>query len=386
MKDVERSNYWLKEKNYDKAIEELKPLSEKESDDQLLYLLNLGMVYHLAGKWDESIQTLLKADAIAEIKDYTSLSREAGSILLNDGVLQYRGDDYEKVLIHIYLSLNFLMKNDLDGALVEARRVNEILQRFRDEAKRNYEQNSFAFYLSALVWEANKDWDDAYIAYNDTYKHYKTNDYLKEDLIRSSERASREEEHAKWKKLFGQKAFSVAADRDTGELVFIYQQGKGPVKRPNPSFDKIPKLFPVSTVAMRASIEIAGQTAKTQTIYNLQDVAIKSLDEQYALIISKRIAGLATKFIVSKQVAKKNEALGMAAWIGLNLLDQADLRQWSNLPETFQIARIRVKPGEYTVQAKALNYENKPTSEAQTFEKVKIQKGKTTFLNWRSFE
>lgn len=384
MKDVERSNYWLREKNYEKAIEELKPLAEKEGDDQLLYLLNLGMAYHLAGKWDESIQTLLKADAIAEIKDYISLSREAGSILLNDGLLQYKGDDYEKVLIHIYLSLNFLMKNDLDGALVEARRVNEILQRFRDESKRKYEQSSLAFYLSAMIWEANRDWDDAYIAYNDTYKHFKENDYLKEDLLRLSKRADRQDDYEKWRNKFGNRTYS-APDKESGELILIYQQGRGPVKKPHPSFDKIPKLFPVGTIAMKASLEVNGKKAKTQTIYNLQDVAIKSLEEQYALIIGKRVGGLAAKFIVSQQVAKKNEALGMATWIGLNLMDQADLRQWSNLPETFQIARMYLKPGTYDVNVSALDYAGKATAEAQKFEKVKINKGKITFLNWRSF-
>lgn len=384
MKDVERSNYWLREKNYERAIEELRPLAEKDGDDQLLYLLNLGMAYHLAGKWDESIQTLLKADTIAEIKDYISLSREAGSVLLNDGLLQYKGDDYEKVLIHIYLSLNFLMKNDLDGALVEARRVNEILQRFRDESKRNYEQSSLAFYLSGMVWEANRDWDSAYIAYNDTYKHYKENDFLKEDLLRLAKKADRPDEYEKWRKKFGNKVYRTS-EKEQGELILIYQQGRGPVKKPHPNFDKIPKLFPVGTIAMKASLEVNGQTIKTQTIYNLQDVAIKSLEEQYALMIGKRVGGLAAKFIVSQQVAKKNEALGMATWIGLNLMDQADLRQWSNLPETFQVARVYLKPGVYDVNVTALDYSGQATAETQKFEKVKVNKGKVTFLNWRSF-
>lgn len=385
MKDIQKSNHWIREKNYDKAIDELKPLAEKDSDDQLLYLLNLGLAYHFAGRFDDSIQTFLKADAIAEIKDYTSLSREAGSILLNDAVLQYRGDDYEKILIHIYLSLNFLMKNDLDGALVESRRVNEILQKFRDEAKRNYQQNAFAFYLSGVVWEADKKWDDAYISYNDTYKYVKNNDYLKEDLIRSSKKASRDEDYEKWKKLFKNQT-NAAVDKNTGELIFIFQQGQGPVKRPNPSFTKIPKLFPTASVSARASLEVAGKNVKTETIYNLEDVAIKSLEEQYALLIGKRVGGLAAKYILAKQVGKKNELLGVATWIGLNLADQADLRQWSNLPETFQIARIKLPAGVYKINVAALDYANKPTTEKQTFEKIEIKAGKMTFLNWRAFD
>ncbi len=210
-------------------------------------------------------------------------------------------------------------------------------------------------------------------------------DYLNEDLIRSSKKASRDEDYEKWKKLFKNQT-NAAVDKNTGELIFIFQQGQGPVKRPNPSFTKIPKLFPTASVSARASLEVAGKNVKTETIYNLEDVAIKSLEEQYALLIGKRVGGLAAKYILAKQVGKKNELLGVATWIGLNLADQADLRQWSNLPETFQIARLKLPAGVYKVNVAALDYANKPTAEKQTFEKIEIKTGKMTFLNWRAFD
>src|SRR5262249_49957632 len=137
----------------DEAAKALEPLANEEGDNQLLYLLDYATALQLAGRYDESIQAFLKAGKIAEVKDYHSLSRIAGSIVLNEGMVQYKGEDYEKLLINVFLAQSFLMKGDYDGAMVETRRLEEVLNKYRIEAKRDYEQNAFAIYLQGMVWE-----------------------------------------------------------------------------------------------------------------------------------------------------------------------------------------------------------------------------------------
>lgn len=366
-KNSSKVNFYIRNQQYDKAIEILKPLAEDEGDDQLVYLLDYGMALHLSDRYDESIKALLKADDIASIKDYHSISRIAGSILLNEGMVQYKGDDFEKVFIHIYLALNFLMKNDLEGALVETRRTNEILQKFRDEAKKNYEQNGLAFYLGAIIWEADQKFDDARIAYEDAYRQTKLKE-IQKDL-----------ENLK----------NTSYQDTDGELIFIYQQGQGPVKKPHPSFARIPKLYPQSAVGIRARITVDGGGVSRQIIsrkiYDVTTVAIKTLDDQYAGLIAKRVAGLVAKQQAAKKVGKKNDALGAVTWIGLNLADQADLRQWSNLPASFQIARIKLPPGEYKISAESLNYQGSPLQERLSPVTIKIGPRKKVFFTWRSF-
>jgi len=388
-KHSSQANNYLQLGEYDKAIEVLKPLAEKESDDQLVYLLDYGMVLHLAGRYQESIKVFSKADDIAAIKDYHSISRIAGSILLNEGMVQYKGDDFEKVFIHVYLALDYLMLNNLDDALVEARRVNNILQKYRDEAKRDYEQNGFANYLSGAMWEADRRWDDAYISYKDAYKQLGDKKILHKDLIRSSRLASRSDDFEKWVSKFkdvpkeeGQRHLH---DKDA-EVVFIYQQGKGPIKEPNPDFPRIPKLFPQGTDAAKARLYINGKSyGDTEPLYSLTSVAIKTLDDQYAGLIAKRAAGIAAKYVVSDQIAKKNELLGFLSWLGLNAIDQADLRQWSNLPEAFQIARVWVPAGEYEVSAVSVNGRGDVLSEKMQPKKIKLHEKQKAFLTWRSF-
>lgn len=388
------ANGYLKSGEYEKAIEVLKPLAEKEGDDQLVYLLDYGMALHLAGQYDESIRAFLRADDIAAVKDYHSLSRIAGSILLNEGMVQYKGDDFEKVFIHVYLALNFLMKNDLNGALVEARRTNEILQKFRDEAKKKYSQNAFAFYLSGMIWEADKKWDDAYISYKDALNQDPKNKVYQEDVLRMSKIASRQEELRFLFKKYGinteqvEKRLKNTVGKNDGELILIFQQGVGPIKRPHPDFPSIPKLYPQSSAGSNAQVKILGKSqvqATTREVYDISDVAIKTLNDQYAVLIAKRAAGLAAKYAAAKELNKKNELLGAVAWIGLNWADQADLRQWSTLPNSFQIARVKLSPGEYEIDVESLDYRGKSLSEKMGNKKIKVLPGQKVFMTWRSF-
>ena len=118
----------------------------------------------------------------------------------------------------------------------------------------------------------------------------------------------------------------------------------------------------------------------------MTDVAIKQLDEQYSALIAMRAAGIATKAVVSDQLRQKNELIGQLAWIGMNIADQADLRQWLSLPASFQIAKLRLKTGKYRVRLVGLDYAGQPTGEQSEWEDVRVAAGKKVFLNWRSLK
>jgi hypothetical protein len=341
----------------------------------------------LAGKYDESIRAFSAAAKIAEIKDYHSLSRIAGSLVFNEGMVQYKGDDYEKLLINVFLAQDYAFLGNLDDALVETRRLDEILTKYRMEAKRDYEQNAFAVYLSAMLWEENRQWDDAYIAYEKVHKLNSGISSLGRDLLRSARAAQRTDALEKWKAAYpGVKVDTWYKNKRMGEIVLVYHQGRAPIKRPRPEFPRLPKLFPVPTVTQRALLKVEGLSdVPTEKIYSVQDVAIKTLDDDYAGLVAKRLAGVATKAVVADQIRQKNEALGLLAWVGLNLADQADLRQWSTLPESFQVARLPVLEGTYKVSVQGLDGAGHATPEHMPEREVTVRGGKKTFVLWRSF-
>src|SRR5262249_31158901 len=123
---------------YTEAAKSLEKGAHEDSLDQLLYLFDRATALHEAGDYEESIKDFALADKLAEIKDYTSISREAATLVTNDKIIQYKGEDFENFLISQYLALNYLYLHKYEDALVECRRVNHKLHLMIEQGKRKY--------------------------------------------------------------------------------------------------------------------------------------------------------------------------------------------------------------------------------------------------------
>ncbi|CAN5596876.1 hypothetical protein BH10BDE1_BH10BDE1_31630 [soil metagenome] len=369
------------------AATRLEPLAKEEGKDQLLYMLNYATALQLAGRNAESAKEFIAAEKVADLKDYHSVSRVAGSLLLSEEVVQYKGDDFEKVLINGMNAMNYLEMGELDDALVEVRRVNDKLMKLKVDGKKEFNQSPFAFYLGAMIWEADRKYDDAYISYKQAYEVAPNYRPLREDLIRAAIKAQRPEELETWRKAFPEVQIKPEwKDRNRGEVVLVFANGWGPRKYPRFDNHRFPQLVAGFTPVSSATLSVfpAGNkdvqpiaTTSTASIYSVNDVAIKALEADYARLVASRIAGAVTKAVVADQLRQKNELLGAVAWIALSVSDRADLRQWSTLPATFQIARASVNPGKYTVRLKANG-----SAEEKTVD-VEVKPGRKAFLVWR---
>lgn len=390
-----------------KAAELLAPLAQTPNDDQLVYVFDYATALQAAGQYKESNQFFMLADRLSDQKDYLSLSRFGGSLLMSEGMMQYKGEDHERLLINIMSALNFLMLGDREGAMVEIRRLNQKLEYYRIEEKKNYEQNTAALYLSALLWEAEKNWDSAYIDYERAYKRDPNIGYIREDLVRAAQRAGRSEAEQKWRREFGVKTKVSPKSRDNGELVVLYLQGWGPRKAERPRVvtangfisPGLPMLVPVPSQTKKARVEVTEaahqeplassspvlHSLETQFIYSVQDTSIQTLEDAYAPLIAKRIAAIAAKEIAAHQVSQKNEGLGSLLRIAMHASDRADLRHWSTLPETIQVAKLELKPGVYKVRVQGLGQAGTETGESMEPVEVEIKPKSKTFISWRSF-
>lgn len=377
----------LVQHDYEKALAELKPLADKANDDQLVYLLDYGVALQLAGQIEESNRIFMKADRLAEQVDYQSISRIAGSLALNEEMVQYKGDTFEKIFINAYLAMNFLEQGKLDSALVEARRINEKYLKYRADEKKSFELNSFSKYLSALIWEANGNYDDAYIAYHDAYKIDPTITTIKEDLIRSAKLARRMDTYKDWKKKFPEVNEDPSwYDKSKGELIVIYQQGWGPRKSMSTNEYRFPMLVSVPSTTQKAKLTLKSKSYLSREIYDVQSAAIQTLQDDQGILMAKRLAGVATKAVLADQLRQKDEALGGLAWIVLNLADRADVRQWSTLPQTIQTIRIPLEPGKYDFTIEGLDHAGTATGEASASTEVEIKAGRKKFVVWRSLK
>ncbi|MBV2167143.1 MAG: hypothetical protein KUL82_00440 [Bdellovibrio sp.] len=384
---VQEARDALTRREYATALNDLKPLAEKEGDDQLVYLLDYGVALQIAGKIKESNEVFLRADRLAEQVDYQSVSRFAGSLALNEEMVQYKGDTFEKIFVNAYLAMNFLELGQLDDALVEARRINEKYLKYRADEKKKFELNSFSKYLSALIWEASRSYDDAYIAYNEAYKIDPTIATIHEDLVRSAKLARRMDSYQDWKKKFPEvKEDPSWYDKNLGELVVIYQQGWGPRKVPSRSEYRFPALMPVYSETQKARLTIANKSYLSREVYDVQGAAIETLKDDQGILVAKRLSGLATKAVLSDQVRQKNELLGNLTWIALNIADRADVRQWSTLPQTIQTIRLPLAPGQYQLHLEGLSASDVVTGENLEGQVVDIKAGQKKFIIWRSLK
>lgn len=367
-----------------KAAQLLEPLAHKSGDDQLAYLLDYATALQQAQNYKESAAAYQEAAKIADIQDYHSISKNVASLLLSEEMVQYKGDDYEKVLIHAMNAVNYLELGNLDEALVETRQLNTMLYKFKYEAKKNYEQNPFAFYLSALIWEANHDYDDAYLAYKSAFEVAPNYLPLREDLVRSSIRAQRPEETAKWRSMFPEvKPRSEWSNKSLGEVVLIFEQGWGPRKYPRPESPRFPMLIPTSSSTQIARLSVGDVAVNSNPVFSVTDTAIKTMNDDYGRLVAMRVVGIGAKAVVADQIAQRDKGLGAIAFLAMNLADRADLRQWSTLPQTFQIARISALPGHYKIRVDGVDYGNNLSNEF-TERDIEVKPGKKTFISWRS--
>jgi len=380
---------------YSEAITRLqKGVQSQEPDgrDLLLYLMDLGLVLHTAGRYEESTKIFLRADQLAEIKDYTSLSAESATLLTSDNLKPYKGEDFEKVLINAYLAMNFALLGRNEEALVEARRVNRKLQLMIDEGGRKYQQNAFARYLSAILYEAEQNWNDAYIDLKKVLELKPDFPGLGKDLYRAARLNRNAEDSEKWVVQFNLSpedraaALRVGPKAADGEVIVLFQNGISPEKVPHESTHNVPRFRPRRNPIREAQVYLDQQEVGTpRVLHDIEETAIRNLNDNMAGIIAKKvIAGTVAKEAASRGIEKATDSplLGLAAKVFFYASDQADLRSWNLLPRDLQILRFPATPGLHTVR---LEPRGGRKGGLNSYEKtLQVVAGKKTFVSFRT--
>lgn len=398
--------------NYSTALSEIRENRQWYGDkSSVLYNLDMGLLFHYGGEYDSSINYFFAAER--EIEDlYTkSISQQALSFLINDNILPYEGEEIEKVLVNVFLALDYAGKGMTDDALVEARKVDLKLREYarKYEEKNTYKEDAFIRYIAGVLYESGGEINDAFISYRkafeayDVYsKEYNTPSptFLLDDIVRTATLMHFTEEVEKYKSLGG-KPFAKAAQNDGSVIVLVYS-GNGPIKveqRPTVSIPDssgtihtfqvaLPKFLPRSQGVRRYSIRTTSEHDTTlvelEQGENITAIAGKALDDRLALIYLKSGGRALLKFLASEKMKKemskdKNKTKNILGSLAIDLVvgatEQADLRTWRTLPAEIQIARLNLQPGEYAFQI-CDDYGGR-TLKVET---VQVRSGKASFV------
>jgi tetratricopeptide (TPR) repeat protein len=158
----------LAEGRYDQAVNLLESQEGLYGErNALLYELERGMLLHLAGDYEASNEAFERAKQLADAYYTKSVTQGLSSWAVNDRAIDYYGQNFERAMIHIFAAINYAAMGRRDEALVEARQLDHLLTSFKVQYgdRYTYREDAFGRYLSGMLYESARDWDDAYIAY-----------------------------------------------------------------------------------------------------------------------------------------------------------------------------------------------------------------------------
>ncbi|MBM7114226.1 COG3014 family protein [Archangium primigenium] len=344
--------------DYGRALSELDAVEKQGSGkDALLVLLDRGMVLHSAGRWKESIEVLARADRLASELDAVSVSEEAGALITNERQRAYRGEDFEKLMISVLQALNYAQLEQDEEALVEVRRVNERLRKMVVEEKKPYEQLAIARYLGGVLYEDQRDWDAAYIDYENALRLAPGLGELAEPLLRLARRTGRQDEYERLLARFPGLPHAPLGP-DEGQVVIVVEAGRSPEKEPADRRLNSHELIQVPVYRdrsrpglVRVGVE-SGAPMRAVTVTSLADVAEVHLEDRLGRMLAKQVAGVGVKagLAAGAGALARSEAVGALTFLVLNAANQPDLRSWLSLPAEFQVARLRLPAGVHTVR------------------------------------
>jgi len=385
--------------NIESAISRLKS-DNPQTDKDLLYYFELGMLERWRGHYDESqdawgaAQKRIESGAISPV----DLLRSASSYVVSDKVRTYEARDYEKVMLLTYMTLNFLALEDYERARVAIKQTHELeatiaearakaIAQVESEARKrgaktsfkelngypvesidnpevnalkNGYQSALSHYLAGFVYESLGEQSLAAPGYR-LANELQPNQPALEEALRGLDRRLRTPADGMVDVLFivssgaaptmRAQAFRLPVFTGHGTVLVSYSF---PTLLPNPIFDQPTELV------------IGGaQRVPLTRISSIDLMARRSLKDDMPSIMLRATIRATTSAVLQSQGqlrSNRNDGAAVAAIAGLALsafLQGADDRTWRSLPGEVSIARARLPPGVHDITLKTTGGEQR---------------------------
>ena len=386
------------------ADEHIEKELKKHKGEKDVLLLDKAIIELSSGRPKEAERLLRQVrDQFDELEGIDA-AKEVASMLTDDKVRPYAGEDYEKVLIRAMLSISNLMSEGGDAgayALQVVDKQQQIMQAVEEKYKEenqnavlSYKQVALGPYIRGMLAEESMALEDAVRARVQVAKwepHFRDG---KADIERC--------EH------------EVPMHPGNGALYVFALVGRGPIKQETAEiptqaallvadriFDavgkrnvtptlapvKIPQVVNFVPVADFVSVHVDGKVAgQTATIVDIGDMAVKQQEAHYPAIIGRAVARRVIKkgiLYVAEEATNVEKgsllSLGvMAAGVAWEASESADTRCWGLLPDTIQVFRVELPAGEHTITLRPSQRQGDFGTPAST--KVTIREGRHSYL------
>ncbi|MEO8874492.1 MAG: hypothetical protein ABI461_02805 [Polyangiaceae bacterium] len=382
--------------NAELDVKSSKELPKDIQGDNALLVLDRASIQQSITEWADSSRDFEASDKAIDMLDLAHNAGDTiGQYVFSDSSGKYQAPPYEKLLINTLNMINYLERQDLTGAKVEARRLAVIQRYVADDLKEPHNTVlGLGGFLAGLAFEKSGDADQA-LNYYDQALAFPGFDSLRDPvralLAQSPKRTPRLEEIANSTEPMPKSL----EEANEGELIVVVGYGRVPHKISNripiglaltlfandinPSdaaaanklaaeglvtWVNFPTLGeeqgsyadPICAIDSR-SITLGGST---NISHEVRTEWHKIEGKIVASAITRTIARLLVGEGIQTATGRGNDTVGVIGFIAslgaqatLAALDTPDTRSWETLPARMAVARIRVPAGRHTIRLDA---------------------------------
>lgn len=386
------------------ALERARQEGKFAEKDRFLYYFDSGLAYHFADSFAVSNRRLDLAEQAAGELFTKSISRAAASLVLNDNVLEYAGEDYEVLYANLFKALNYLALDNFEAAFVEIRRANlklqQLEQKYFDAARTfraaqatdstrpmlaydvkpsRFANSAFARYLSMHMYAAAGQWDDARIDHDLLAEAFATQPEVYNFPMPAVDYQSTGFGQLSVVALIGSAPekrdlkLRLRTDKQLDLIQILYDGATddGPVygQFPAPIAEDyyfkfaIPVMTPGATAVQRVRIVVDGEPiGELQLLEDISKVAAETFEAKKTLIYLRTVARALAKGLAAHELKAKIDKDDVGSWllkfavdVGTDVLENADLRCSRLLPAKIYAGDFTLPPSHYDVRAEFLD-------------------------------
>ncbi len=335
----------------EEAIATLENPDSHSNRSLLLFFMNKGLIFHRLGQYENSAREFLRASKLIQSQDYISLSEQTTTLLSNDWLADYKGEYSERLWVHSYQMMNYLLLGQYQSAAVEARQALKELEKHPQALQQDW----FTRVLIGLSFESVGKINDAYIVYKKLALDRPDDTSVARQLHWYAQRLGLSKDKEKYKALVPQKLRALNPSK-MGELIIFFSHGyipqkvSGEIYAPPDIRISFPRYQDSMSLSPALLVQSAGKDIPfTAIATNLGTVARASLDARGKAIFAKHAIRIGVKHSVVHSLRKNDEAAAELLNILFFLLENADTRGWDTLPGNLVMLRIPLKPGTHNV-------------------------------------
>jgi tetratricopeptide (TPR) repeat protein len=366
-------------------------LPKKVSGDNAVLLLDRSMISQELEAYQDASRDLEIADKQVEMLDYSrSTADEIGRYLFSDNVGPYKARPFEKLLVNTMNMVDYLVRGDLSGAKIEARRL-AVMQKYLGGSE---EDPTAALlgpgsYFAGFTFEMARDFDEALHYYDEALRFapYATlQPAIQHSAVFSGYRSPRLKPIVE--------AGLKERPKGTGELLVIVGFGRVPALHAK----RVPIGLALSMASMflspmynQSAARMAGQGLVTwvnypeleaaprnyalpvvqvdgsmlglDTVTDVEALVRAAYDKQKGQMLAAAIIRMVVRGAVGAGVgvgvarASNSSAFGMLAAMATQAtmvaIDTPDTRSWATLPARIALARVTLPVGNHVIRTSA---------------------------------